>query len=79
MKKLSDLNVIETIREGDGSSTHPITLDWGKSIKQANTGLFSESSLTRTIMNLFEFLFKQILSQMICLDNQIDDYFNSGE
>ena len=36
-------------------------------------------TLTRTIANLFEFLFKQILSQVIILDAQSKDDMNPSE
>ena len=63
---LAKYEVINVLQFGDGSCIHPIRLAWGKQIKQKKQS--DDATLTRTVVNIFEFLFKQILSQVILID-----------
>ena len=74
---LADYQVLEVVHKGNGERMHPITQAWGKQIKQCMQS--DDVTLTRTIANLFEFLFKQILSQVIILDAQSKDDMNPSE
>ena len=66
LKYLAKFDVLTVLQQGDGGRTHPIRLSWGKQIKQKKES--EDRTLTRVIANLFEFLFKQILSQVIIVD-----------
>ena len=65
---LAEFNVIEVLQRGDGDRLHPIRLIWGTGGKIADS-----------IANLFEFLFKQVLSQVILLDSEQDDSGNQDQ
>ena len=71
MQYLVKCDLINTLQYGDGGRIHPIPLSWGKQIKQVKQS--NNKSLTRSIANLFEFIFKQVLSQVILIDTSVGE------
>ena len=69
---LAKYDILGAIQFGDGGETHPLKLAWGRQLKQKKQS--EDATLTRTVINLFEFLFKQILSQVILIDAKNPDY-----
>ena len=65
---LAQYDVLNVLQNGDGGQMHPLRLAWGRQIKQKLQK--DDNTLTRTVINLFEFLFKQILSQITQIDAQ---------
>ena len=75
MKYLAKFNIIDVIQKGDGRPMHPIRLAWGKNIENVMMGVSFRShaeSFSANVMKVFEFLFKQVLSQVILLDADQD-------
>ena len=60
MEYLVKFDLIKVLQFGDEGRIHPITLSWGKQIKQVKAS--ADKSLTRMIASIFEFIFKQVLS-----------------
>lgn len=60
LEYLAKYDVFGVLEKGDGGRTHPIALAWGKQIRQVKQN--DDRTLTRKLMNTFEFLFKQVLS-----------------
>lgn len=71
MEYLVKFDLINVLQFGDEGRTHPITLSWGKQIKQVKAS--ADKSLTRMIASIFEFIFKQVLSQLILVDAGDDE------
>ena len=74
MKYLAKFNIIDVIQRGDGDRMHPIRLAWGKNTEFPGSNAFRSNRLnfSALVMKVFEFLFKQILSQVILLDAEKD-------
>ena len=74
MKYLAKFNIIDVIQRGDGRPMHPIRLAWGNNTENVimSTLHGNSQTLAANVMKVFEFLFKQVLSQVILLDADQD-------
>ena len=71
MAYLAEYDLIGLLEKGDGGHMHPIKMSWGKQLKQKKPS--EDETLTRSVIKMIEFLFKQVLSQVILLDSKGGD------
>lgn len=68
---LAECDIVGMLVKGDGGRMHPIAMSWGKQLKQKKES--EDPTLTRTVITLFEYLFKQTLSQVVMFDSSKDE------
>ena len=69
-------DIVGLLERGDGGQMHPIRMSWGKQLRQKK--LSEDDTLTRKVAQMVEFLFKQVLGQVILLDAK-DDSATKGD
>jgi hypothetical protein len=72
---LSKLNVFNTLCYGDGSMMHPLKKAWGRILRE-NIIAEEAQSLTKQVLQTFEFLFKVLLKNMLSGDASLLDQEN---
>ena len=74
MKYLAKFNIIDVIQRGDGRPMHFIRCAWGNNTENVIASSLQSNShnLAANVIKVFEFLFKQVLSQVILLDADKD-------
>ena len=72
---LAKFDIFDMLHNGDGTRSHPLRAAWGRQLRQARAS--QDDTLARAVLTLFEFLYKQILSQITQVDAQNDDQAKS--